>query len=217
MFRLLLVTTLLFAATDAFAKAEGVDSRVTFAPVGCGSPDGGAAGECHLQALDPSLLVTIAGPTQLGTSPEDAGFYTVSIPAQGEPLKGAGMNVAIAKPNTTGCELEPFSPVDKMAYRNETLDDGPVLSHDYQGDAPPSTLVGVWSYQFLVLNCKTPGPLLLLAAMNAFDGSADETGEIWNKTELAVTVPEPDAALLGGATVAALVSLRGYERRRQRA
>lgn len=217
MFRLLLVMTLIFAATDAFAKAEGVDSRVTFAPVGCGSADGGAAGECHVQPLDPTLLVTIDGPTEIGTNPEDAGFYTVSIPVGSGGKLGAGMNVAIAKPNTTGCELEPFAPLSKMGFQNETLDDGPVLSHAYDGDPPPTTLNNVWSYQFLVLNCTTPGPLLLLAAMNAFDGSGDEEGEIWNKTELAVTVPEPDAALLGVVTIAALASLRGYERRRLRA
>ena len=32
----LLVALLLFAAADAFAKAEGVDSRAPFAPIGCG-------------------------------------------------------------------------------------------------------------------------------------------------------------------------------------
>ena len=217
MFRLLLVITLLFGAADAFAKAEGVDSRATYTPLGCGSADGGAAGECHVQPLDPTLMVTIEGPTELGTTPEDFGLYTVSIPPQNAPLLGSGMNVAIARPNTTGCQLDKFSPLDKMAFRNESLDpEDPVLSHDYQGDAPPSTLVGVWSYQFLLINCKTPGPLLLQAAMNAFDGSGDETGEIWNLTELAVTVPEPGAAVLGAATFAALASLDRYRRRRQR-
>jgi MYXO-CTERM domain-containing protein len=217
MLRLLLVTTLLFAAGDAFAKAEGVDSRATYQPVGCGSADGGAAGECHVQPLNPELMVTIDGPTELGTNPEDAGFYTVSIPPQSEPLLGAGMNVSIGKPNMTGCELEPFAPVGKIDYRNESLDpNDPVLSHEYQGDAPPSTLIGVWSYQFLLVNCSTPGPLLLHAAMNAFDGSGDEEGEIWNLTELAVTVtaPEPSDGLLGAAAIGALASMRRYQRRR---
>jgi hypothetical protein len=206
MFRLLLVMTLLFAATDAFAKAEGVDSRPTFAPVGCGSPDGGAAGECHLQPLDSSLLVTIEGPTEVGTGIDDVGLYTVSIPPQAAPLDGAGVNIAFATPNSTGCKLEAFSP--NMAEFNETLDpENPVLSHAYDGDPPPTTLNGVWSYQFLVGNCTTPGPLLLMAAMNAFDGSGDEEGEIWNKTELAVTVPEPTAALGELGTFLTLLSL----------
>jgi hypothetical protein len=216
MFRLLLVMTLLFTATDAFAKANGVDSRVTFEPVGCGSLDGGAAGECHLQALDPSLLVTIDGPTEIGTGLDDVGFYTVSIPVGFNQLEGSGVNIALATPNTTGCQLEKFS--TNLIELNETLDPtNPVLSHDYEGDAPPTTLVGVWSYQFLVGNCTTPGPLLLMAAMNAFDGSGDEEGEVWNKTQLSVTVPEPGDALLVVATVTVLASLRGYARRRQRA
>jgi hypothetical protein len=105
-----------------------------------------------------------------------------------------------------------------MAFRNESFDpEDPVLSHDYEGDAPPSTLVGVWSYQFLLVHCTTPGPLLLHAAMNAFDGSGDEEGEIWNLTQLEVTVPEPDTALLGAATIGALAWLQRYPRRRRRA
>ena len=218
MLRLLLLTTLLFTAGDAFAKAEGVDSRATYQPVGCGSADGGAAGECHVQVANPELMVTIDGPTELGTGPQDAGFYTVSIPVGSGGLMGSGMNVAIGSPNTTGCQLEKFAPLDKMGFQNESLDpNDPVLSHEYQGDAAPATLVGVWSYQFLVLNCTTPGPLLLHAAMNAFDGSGDEEGEIWNLTQLAVTVPEPDASLLGAATLGALALLRRHERQRQHA
>jgi hypothetical protein len=170
-------------------------------------------------------MVTIDGPTQIGTGAEDFGLYTVSIPPQSveSGLDGAGMNVAIARPNATGCNLEAFAPLDKMAFRNELGGPDPVLSHDYQGDPPPTTLAGVWSYQFLVLNCKTPGPLLLLAAMNAFDGSGDETGEIWNQTELAVTIPEPPAALLNLGTFLTLTSLLSsrtsptqQRRRRQR-
>lgn len=199
----------LFAATDAWAKAEGVDSRAYFAPIGCGGEGGGAAGDCHVEAPTAELIVTIDGPDRIGTAPEDVGFYTVSIPAGSFGLLGAGFNVAFAAPNQTGCELEPFAPVGKIGFENESLDpNDPVLSHQYSGDAPPTTLVGVWSYQFLVLNCQTPGTLLLMAAMNAFDGSGDETGEVWNDAQLDITVPEPSALLLGAAALVPLAVLR---------
>lgn len=199
----------LLAAGDAWPKAGGVDSRAYFPPIGCGGAGGGAAGDCHVEGPDPQLVVTIDGPDRIGTTPEDVGFYTVSIPAGSLGLMGAGFNVALAAPNTTGCELEPFAPVGKIGFQNESLDpNDPVLSHAYSGDAPPSTLVGVWSYQFLVLNCQTPGPLLLMAAMNAFDGSGDETGEVWNAAELDITVPEPSALALGLAALAPLTLLR---------
>lgn len=199
----------LFAYSDAWAKAEGVDSRAYFPPIGCGGEGGGAAGDCHVEAPTAELIVTIDGPDQIGTTAEDVGFYTVSIPAGSFGLQGAGINVALAAPNTTGCELETFAPIGKIDYRNESLDpNDPVISHDYAGEAPPNTLTGVWSYQFLLVNCQTPGPLLLMAAMNAFDGSGDETGEVWNGTQLDITVPEPSALLLAVMALTPLAALR---------
>jgi hypothetical protein len=44
--------------------------------------------------------------------------------------------------------------------------------------------------------------------MNAFDGSGDETGEVWNGTEREITVPEPSALLLGAAALAPLAAMR---------
>lgn len=210
---LLAMTTLLFADA-AFGKAEGVDSRVSFESVGCGSTATGEELGCHVQDANAALLVTIAGPTQIDPGPEGFGSYTVSIPANFGALDGAGMNVEIAPPNPAGCVLEEGSPPSTMDYRNESFDEtNPVVSHDYTGpESTPTTLVGIWSYQFLVLNCKTPGPLLLRAAMNAFDGDGTEAGEIWNKTQLDVTVPEPGAALLGATAITAL-ALRRRTRR----
>jgi hypothetical protein len=209
MLRLLVVVTALLFAGSAFGKAKGVDSRKYIPPIGCGVAGGGVDGECHVEPADETLMVTIDGPTQIEPGSEGFGIYTVSIPIGFGNLKGAGMNVAIAPPNSAGCMLEEGSPPSTMAERNESLDpNDPVLSHDYSGEPPPSTLVGVWSYQFLVLNCQNPGPLLLLAAMNAFDGTGTEELEVWNKTQLDVTVPEPGAALLGAGGVAVLAALR---------
>jgi hypothetical protein len=205
---LVVIAALLYAGS-AFGKAEGIDSRATFAPIGCGSADGGAAGDCHVKVADETLTVTIDGQTQIDPGPEGFGSYTVSIPVGFGERMGAGMNVAIAPPNAAGCTLEEGSPPSTMATRHESLDPNDfVLSHDYTGpESTPTTLVGVWSYQFLVLNCQSPGPLLLLAAMNAFDGDGTEEGEVWNKTQLDVTVPEPGAALLGAAALAVLATL----------
>jgi hypothetical protein len=209
MLRLLVVMTTLLFAGSAFGKAEGIDSRKYFPPIGCGGVGGGVDGECHVEPADETLMVTIDGPRQIEPGSEGFGIYTVSIPVGFSDRVGAGTNVAIAPPNSTGCMLEKFSPLDKMGTQNESLDQtDPVLSHAYSGDLPPSTLVGVWSYQFLVLNCQNPGPLLLLAAMNAFDGLGTEEGEVWNKTQLDVSVPEPGAALLGAGTIVGLAALR---------
>ena len=211
MLRLMLVMTTLLFAGSAFGKAQGVDSRASFETVGCGSAVTGEQLGCHLQDADAALPVTIEGPVQIDPGPQGFGSYTVSIPVDFQNLMGAGMNVAIGAPNSTGCMLERLAPVNmnQMGFPPEPFDaNNRALSHLYSGDGFPSTLVGVWSYQFLVLNCQTPGPLLLLAAMNAFDGSGDELGEIWNKTQLDVSVPEPGPALLAATALTALAMRR---------
>jgi hypothetical protein len=210
MFRLAFVLVLLLAPLRAPAKATGEDSRQEFPPLGCGSSITGEEAGCHFQDANPEIMVTLEELPPLGS-----GLYQASMPPQAPPLKGAGINISIDPPNATGCELDTFPNPNSgpLTFINDSLDpNDPVLAHAYDGEPPPSTLVGVWAYQFLLVNCQNPGSVLLRAAMNAFDGSGDEEGEAWNSTTLEVTIPEPDTALLGAAALGALAT---FVRRRR--
>ena len=206
MLRVLLLIVSLLCPSAAFAEAVGVDSREEFAPLGCGNAATGELAGCHFTDADPGLMVSIEGPSSIDVTPEAVGFYTASIPEGYASLQGAGINVALDAPNQTGCELEAFGPAAKFDWFEPS--DHSLLSHKYAGEPPPSTLVGVWSYQFLVLNCQTPGQLLLRVAMNAFDGNGAEDGELWNSNTLALTIPEPGALALGAAALATLALRR---------
>lgn len=206
MLRALLLMASLLAPGVVFAEAVGVDSRQEFAPLGCGNAATGETAGCHFTDADPALMVTIEGPSSVDVTPESVGFYTASIPENYASLMGAGINVALDAPNQTGCELEAFGPATKFDWFEPN--DRSLLSHKYDGDAPPATLVGVWSYQFLVLNCQAPGALLLRVAMNAFDGNGAEDGELWNSNTLALTIPEPGALALGAVALATLALRR---------
>lgn len=204
---------MLLCAGDALAEATAVDSRDAFPPIGCGDAVTGEGAGCHVTNANPELVVSLTGDERVDVGPEAAGLYTASIPAGAFGLQGAGINVAMAEPNATGCDLEAFAPSGKLGPFNGGFGD-PVLSHLHDGDPPPvPTLVGVWTYQFLVLNCQTPGTLLLRVAMNAFDGDGTELGEVWNGTELEVTVPEAGA---NASALAMLLALGGVRRVRSR-
>jgi hypothetical protein len=154
-------------------------------------------------------MVTIDGPDRIDVGDEGFGFYTASIPTDFQDLKGAGINVALDAPNAPGCELTGFGPSGKIQKLNESLDpNDPVLTHRFDDEGAPTTLYGVWSYQFILEKCQVPGPLLLRVAMNAFDGSGTEEGEVWNFATRQVAVPEPAAALGGVVCIAALAALR---------
>jgi hypothetical protein len=215
MIRSMLLAAMLLCGGDAFAEAQGVDSREAFPPLGCGDAVTGEGAGCHVQNANPELLVSIDGPPAIDLGPEAAGFYTASIPANSFGLMGAGINVAIDAPNEPGCDLEAFGPTGKIGPLNEFGLPDPVLSHLHAGDPPPiPTLVGVWAYEFLVLNCQTPGTLLLRVAMNAFDGNGDETGEVWNASTLEIAVPEAGAAASALAALGALGAATALRRRR---
>lgn len=217
MLRLLLLLFCLLAPTAALAEADGVDSRTEFPPLGCGSSVTGEEAGCHVKNANPALMVTIDGPQQIDVGEQGFGLYTASIPTNfmfdDVMFDGAGINVALDAPNAPGCQLEAFAPPGKLRFENDPGGPSwPVLSHRHDGDPPPTNINNVWSYQFLVLNCLTPGTVSLRVAMNAFDGSGSEDGEVWNSTKLDVSVPEPGAALAGAAALAAVASI-GARRR----
>jgi hypothetical protein len=212
MLRWVLLVLALVVPRLAVADSSGVDSRPTFPPLGCGSAATGEEAGCHFQDANPAVMVTIEGPSNIAVGGDVLGFgvYTASMPPDTLGLEGAGINATIDLPNEPGCEIDTFSPVDKMKLINDKDHPSayPLVSHRDDGEPPPQSLFGVWSYQFVVFNCKMPGPLLLRVAMNAFDGSGDESGEAWNTTTKDVSVPEPGVALAGAAAAGALAALR---------
>jgi hypothetical protein len=203
--RVLVLASVLAGAPIAPAGAfsGGVDSSAVFPPVGCGGPEGASAG-CHVTVANPELVVTLDGPVSIEPVSGGSGAYTASIPTGAFGRLGAGVNVAIGSESTSDCELDGVSPLLARI--------GNLLTH--VGDSsPPLNLVGVFSYDFQLVNCTVPGAVVLHAAMNGFDGSGDQTGEVWNGTQLAVTVPEPGATGLALGAAVALAALRGSRRR----
>lgn len=214
MLRALLLLVLSLTPRIGAADSSGVDSRPTFPPLGCGNSVTGENAGCHFQDANPEVMVSIQGPTQIDVGPEGFGIYTASMPPDTLGLLGAGINAAIDAPNESGCELDTFAPPAKMQLLNDDKNPSPdpLVSHRDDLDPPSPTLVGVWSYQFLVLNCAAPGPILLRVAMNAFNGDGGEDGEAWNSATLAVTVPETGSTLLGVGAVVALGAVGSLRR-----
>lgn len=201
------------------AEKDGVDSAAYFPPIGCGGAGGLELG-CHLNEADPELTVTITGPKLL--EPGGFGVYEASIPDDfarcvapdfDHACAGAGINVQIGGQSSTACDL------DTLAAGNLHLEPSPssiggfVITHNDAESPAPQGNIGVYRYTFLLTNCGVPGNIVLLAAMNAFDRSGDETGEAWNEASLQIVVPEP--AGTGAAAGAALVA-GALARRRSR-
>jgi hypothetical protein len=202
---------LLVIATPAAAKKDGVDSPSYFTPIGCGvGPDGGPDG-CHDTSADAALPLTVDGPASIPTG--GSANYMVSLPTDFMGQVGAGVNVAVAADSTASCDLDKLGALN-LQFVGGSPTQQATLSHTDATVAAPSGNLGVWSYTFALTNCIVPGTLHLLAAMNAFNGDQDITGDLWNWKSVNVTVPEPGAGALGAAAVAAigLLALRGRER-----
>jgi hypothetical protein len=217
----LAIAALALGAVEARANLEGIDS--TFynnGVVGCGSPQLNDVEGCHADLDNPMVLVQIDGPSEISVD-EGSGFYTVHLSETlPETFDGAGVNVAIYEiDSTSDCELDAFpqpgSDPLQFCSGGQTCGGpaGDVLSHRTAAEGPPDGSVGVFSYDFQLVNCTTEGNVRVLVAMNAFNGDEDITGEAWNKAEIDVTVsaPEPGASGAAATALGALVALGSWQ------
>jgi hypothetical protein len=222
----LAMTALALGVGDAHANITGIDS--TFfnegGVVGCGSPTLNENEGCHADLENPMVLVEIEGPSQISVD-EGSGFYTVhlseTLPAT---FEGAGVNITIYElDSTSDCELDPFPQPgsDPLQFCGGLVCGGAtgnVLSHTSAEVGPPTGSIGVFSYDFQLVNCTTEGEVRVLTAMNAFNGDEDITGEAWNKAEIMVTVSAPEAGPTASiAALGVLLALGARRRTRQAA
>lgn len=193
----------------AAAEKDGIDSTLYFdGAVGCGSPDLAQDPGCHANPASDLVSVSIDGPDDIQTGGVGVFEALAETPPQGQ--VGAGINVLIdAASSTSDCQLDTFPTQDA----NQLVFEGAVLTHRDAETPPPLGSIGVFSYQFLLINCNTPGSVRLLVAMNTFNFDGESTGDAWNKTEKTVTVPEPAGA---GLAAAAALAAAALARRRTR-
>lgn len=214
------LAVLLLAGGPAAAEKDGIDS--TFynnGVVGCGSPALGKEEGCHADPESDLVQVTVAGSDFIEEA-GGAGAFTATVSCL-PPLtcslgtngaqQGSGINVLIDPTGTTSdCALDPFPSPEN----DQLVADGPVLSHQDAESGPPTGSLGVFSYQFLLVDCQTPGTVRLLVAMNTFNFDGESTGDAWNQTVKTVTVPEAAGAAAAVAALAGVVLGRRARRTR---
>jgi len=200
---------LLLAVGPAEAKKNGVDSPRYFTPIGCGvGPDGGPDG-CHDRSADATVPIQLNGVSAIPTG--GSADYMISLPVGFGNKMGSGLNVAVGTDSTASCDLDKLGAAN-LLFIGGNLSRQATLSHANSTVVAPTGNKGVWSYTFALTNCIVPGNLHLLTAMLAYDGDGDIPGDLWNTTEMNITVPEPAASGVGAAAIAVLAGLNRWRR-----
>ena len=159
---------------------------------------------CH-GSLSSEVTATITGLSTIlaGTTQT----YTTTL--TGNLLTGAGLNVALG--GLAGASLGDIETNTKFIAATKApapYTTAPQITHTGIADN-----TGDWSYNFTLTAPLTLGTLVLKSVMLAFDGTGDDTGDLWNNTTFSVQViPEPSTILLLGTGMAGLAAL-GRRRR----
>jgi hypothetical protein len=164
---------------------------------------------CH-GSLSTDVTTTITGLSTI--APGATQTYTTTL--TGTLLTGAGLNVRLTGLGGASLgDVEANTQVITSSKATAPYAGAPQITHVDSSVAAPAGNSGDWSYNFTLTAPLTLGTIVLNSVMLAFDGSTDESGDLWNNLTFSVQViPEPSTILLLGAGMAGLAAL-GRRRR----